>query len=105
MDDQTEELFEQLCATIKEYYPSVYEEPKKLYLNFIRNKKVILSIIPLQSSLLVTLNADIGALTPNENLEDIREKGHWGVGNCRMKVISEDDIWQVADYIEQIIKS
>ena len=103
MDDSTEDLFNHLCEIIKEYDPSIYEDPKKQSINFVKDKKVVLSLIPCQSYLLVTLNARIDQLTPNDNLEDISEKGHWGVGNTRMRLRNEDDNWQVLDYIEQIV--
>lgn len=104
MDDDVEDLYNQLCELIHEYYPSMYEEQKKLYLNFLINKKVILSIIPCQSSLSITLNSKISNLTPNDRLEDISEKGHWGVGDSRLKLLTSDDVWLVLDYIEQVAK-
>ncbi len=69
-----------------------------------RDKKVVLSIIPNQSYLNVTLNADWDTISPKDNLEDIRNKGHWGVGTCRMRISSEDEIWLVLDYIDQMMK-
>lgn len=103
MDDSAEAVFDQLCEMIKEYDPAIYEEPKKQYINFVRDKKVILSVIPNQSSLSVVLNADYDQLEPKEKLEDVSSKGHWGIGNCRIKVESDDDVWLVLGYIEQII--
>ena len=103
MDDSTEELFDSFCETLKEYHPSVYEEPKKQYVNFIQNKKIVMSVIPYQTYLMVTLNADPESLKPSSGLEDIRNKGHWGVGNCRMKVETEEDTWKIMDYVQQII--
>ncbi len=102
MDDSTEELYDQLCTMIKDFDSSIYEDPKKMYINFVRDKKVILSVIPNQSFLIVVLNASIDALSPNENLEDVSNKGHWGVGDSRMRVSNEDDIWTILGYIEQI---
>ncbi len=103
MDDQTEEIFNNLCEMIKEYDPSIYEDPKKQYINFIKDKKVILSIIPCQTYLLVTLNAKIDQLTPNDVLEDVMNKGHWGVGNTRMRLYNEEDCWLVLGYVEQMV--
>ena len=105
MDDQTEELFNNLCEMVKEFDPAIYEDPKKQSINFVKDKKIIMSLIPCQSYLLVTLNAKIDQLTPNDNLEDISEKGHWGVGNSRMRLHNEEDSWLVLGYIEQIIGS
>lgn len=105
MDDDTEDLFDLLCENIKAFHASVYEEPKKQYVNFLDNNKFVLSIIPNQSYLTVVLNAKKELLTPNDILEDISDKGHWGVGDCRMLVEKEEDVWLVLEYIEQIIGS
>lgn len=94
-----------MCNMIKEYYPAIYDDPKKQYVNFVRDKTVVLSIIPSQSYLNVTLRLEPEKLTPNDRLEDIRNKGHWGVGDSRMKVSSEEDVWLVLDYIDQILGS
>ncbi len=103
MDDTTESLFDQLCEMIKEFDSSIYEEPKKQYINFVRDKKIILSVIPSQSYIVVVLNSKITMLLPNDNLEDVSDRGHWGVGDCRMRVTNDEDIWLVLGYIEQII--
>ena len=85
-------------------YPSIYEEPKKYYANYVREKKVVVSIVPCQSCILVTFNAKPGSLPPSDILEDVSSKGHWGIGDYRMKVTDEDGAWQVLDFIGQIIK-
>ena len=68
-----------------------------------KGKTVVFSLIPLQDSLLVTLNAKPGEFT-YDNVEDISNKGHWGVGNYRMKIEAEADIWAALDYIQHISK-
>ena len=105
MDDQIEGIFNQLCETVKDYDPSIYEEPKKQYINFLRDRKAVMSVIPCQSYILIVLNAKTSDLSPNENLEDVSEKGHWGIGDSRIKITSEEDIWVILEYIDQIIKS
>ena len=102
MSDEVEDLFSNFCTLVRDYYPSLYEDPKKHYINFMRNYKVIFSLIPYQESMLVTLNTSVDKLTPNQNLEDVSEKPHWGVGNCRMSITSEEDIWVALEYIQQI---
>jgi predicted transport protein len=104
MDDNCEELFDQLRSVIKECYPLILEDQKKLYINLVFEKTILMSIVPRQSSLYVTLSIQCKELTPNSMLEDISSKGHWGVGDCRMEIKDEDDIWQTVDYIEQICK-
>ena len=103
MDDATEELFELLRSAIKEFNPSIYEDPKKSYVNFLKDKKVILSMIPNQTYLNITLNAPIETFRNPDKLEDIRNKGHWGVGECRMVVKDEEEIYEVLEYIEQML--
>ena len=64
---------------IRDYDASIYEEPKKMYINYLRDKKVLFSIVPAQDMLRVTFNVKIEKLTPNDELEDISSKGQWGV--------------------------
>ncbi|MBO4925274.1 MAG: DUF262 domain-containing protein [Clostridia bacterium] len=103
MDDQIEEVYNQLSEMIKEYDPYIFEELKKNWINFIKDKKIILSVVPCQSYMWITLNTNLEKLTPNDSLEDITEKGHWGIGKCRMKLTNNEDIWTVLSYIEQIL--
>ncbi len=103
MDDQIELVFNQLCETIKEYDPSIYEEPKKQYINFMRERKNILSVIPCEFFLWIVINEKINNLTPNDDLEDISNKGHWGVGDTRMKISDDEGIWQLLSYVDQIV--
>ena len=105
MNDETEELFNRFREMIRDYDASIYEEPKKMYINYLRDKKVLFSIVPSQDMLRVTFNVKIEKLTPNDELEDISSKGHWGVGSCRMVVKSENDIWTALEYIQQIISA
>ena len=105
MDDNTEELFDQVVSSLKEYFPDVREERKKAYVNFIRGKQIIMSIVPSRSFLSITLNTIMANLKPNEELEDISEKGHLGIGNCRMKISSGDKVWQVLEYVQQMMDS
>ena len=104
MDDNAELLFEQFRDAVKELNPSIYEEPKKLYLNYLKDKKVICSVIPNQSYLTVTLNAPIESFLKQDGLEDIRNKGHWGVGLTRTKIQTDEDVWVVLEWIEQMIE-
>ena len=120
MNEETEELFNRFRELVRNYDASIYEEPKKMYINFLRNKKVVCSLVPMQETIKVTFackkeelktNAQtVGSSIPfedtgseNNELEDISNKGHWGVGSCRMVVRSEEDIWTALEYIQQII--
>ena len=103
MDDHIEDLFEQVVSGIREYFPDIREERRKHYVNFMRGKKTILSVIPNQSFLAITLNAPKSTLTSNDELEDVSEKGHLGIGDSRMKISTDDKIWQILEYIQQMI--
>ena len=103
MSDETEELFNRFREMIRDYDASIYEEPKKMYINYLRDKKVLFSIVPAQDLLRVTFNTKIDRLTPIGELEDVSNKGHWGVGSCRMLVKSENDIWTALEYAQQIM--
>lgn len=103
MKDETEELFNQFCSLVRNFDPSIYEDPKKMYINFMRDKKIVFSAVPYQDRLVITFNTTIDKLTPQDKLEDVSNKGHWGVGNCKMKIESEDDIWTALEYVQQII--
>lgn len=105
MNEEIEELFNQLCSIINDYDASIYEEQKKMYINYLRNNKIIFSVIPAQDTLVVTFNTTIDKLPNNSSLEDISGKGHWGVGNCRLRITCENDIWIALEYIQQIIGS
>ena len=89
MDEDTYQLFNDLRDAIKNSDAAISEEIKKLYINYIKNKKVYLSIIPWQKSIDVTFKAE-------------SSKGHWGSGKSRFKVSSPDDILQVIDYVRQM---
>ena len=104
MSEENEELFNQFREIIRDFDSSIYEDPKKLYINFLRNKTIIFSLVPLQEALSITLNAKAGQFTPTDKLEDISGKGHWGVGSYKMKIECEDDIWTALEYIQQIAK-
>lgn len=97
-------LLDALRNAVKNYDASIKEDIKKLYINFILNEKIILSVIPAQSYLFVNLKAHKEQLTPNDIIEDLSNKGHWGVGNSRMKVTKEKDIPQVIYYVKQMIE-
>lgn len=105
MSDETEELFNRFREMIRDYDASIYEEPKKMYINYMRDKKVLFSIVPAQDLLRVTFNVKIDKLSPCDVLEDVSNKGHWGVGSCRMVVRSENDIWTALEFIQQIISA
>ena len=102
MDDETEALFDTLREMITGFDNTIAEIPNKHYINFKRGKKNLLSVVPRQSGLNVVLAAKKEELYPNENIEDVSYKGHLGNGDSMMRISTEDDIWQLLEYIEQI---
>lgn len=81
------------------------EDAGQTCINYVVDKKTIMSLILYQTYLIVTLTAPKDSLTPNDKLEDISQKGHWGVGMCRMRIETSDDIWIAMDYLQQMIGS
>ena len=102
MDDDTYELFNDLRDSVKNYDKSFTEILNQKYITFFRGEKGVLSLIPRQNYISVTLAAGKKQLTPNDELEDKSLKGHWGVGKSRFRVANPDDILQVLDYIRQM---
>ena len=102
MDEDTELLFEKLREIVTTFSPDVTEVTQKHYINYKRNKKNLISVIPRQDYLAVTLSARKEDLYPNDKVEDISFKGHLGNGDSMMKITSEEDIWLLAEYLEQL---
>ena len=102
MDETTEALFDTLRETVTEFDKSITEVLNKHYINYKHGKRNLISVIPRQSYLSVVLAAKREELYPNDKLEDVSYKGHLGNGDAMMRVESEDDIWQMLEYIEQI---
>ncbi|MBR1711686.1 MAG: DUF262 domain-containing protein [Clostridia bacterium] len=102
MDEETEHLFDTLREMITGFDSSIVENINKHYINYKRQKKNLISVIPKQNYISVVLAAKKEELFPNEKLEDVSYKGHLGNGDTMMRLESEDDIWQLLEYIEQI---
>jgi len=102
MDEGTETLFNMLREMVTSFDPSISEVLTKHYINYKRGKGNLISVLPRQNYLSIVLAAKKEDLYPNEQLEDVSYKGHLGNGDTIMRVESEDDIWQLLEYIEQI---
>ena len=103
MDDDAEELFGKLNDGIKDFFPSIYVDPKKSFVNYVKDQVIMCSMIPYQSYITMTLNARAEVLPNTDRIEDISETGHWGTGSSRIKIETEDDIWLVLDCIQYMI--
>ena len=103
MNDDVAELLDELRSSIKEFYPFTKENLLKVNINILKDDKIVGSIVPRYSLLYMVFNTDIEQFDSKENLEDISQIGHWGVGNTRMKISSEDDIWTALDNIQHMI--
>ena len=103
MNDKTEELFDEFMDIVKDYYPSLYVAPKKLYINFKKNSFVVFSVVPLQDNLNILLNTTIDNLEHPEFFEDVSEVGHWGVGKTRIKIHNEEEMWRAIEGIESVL--
>ena len=102
MEDDIELLFGNLKEMITSFDESIVEVQNKHYINYKRGKSNLISVVPHQNYLGVTLVARKEDLFPNDNLEDISGKGHLGNGDTLMRIHNDDDIWQLLEYFEQI---
>lgn len=102
MDEETESLLDTLRTMIVEFDHFISESFNKNYITYKKGKKSVFSVLPRQNALCVIINAKRDDLYPNEKLEDVTYKRHFGNGDSMLNISSEEDIWQLLEYIEQI---
>lgn len=101
-NDKTKEAIE-LYNNLKECIISDFEDVEtvitQMYISFKINKKIIASVVFLKKDLNSYINAkrlnDYKGLT-----EDVSNKGHWGVGDYKIRLKSDDDF----DYFLELFK-
>lgn len=75
--------------------------PKKLYISFVKNEKIICSVTLLASKLRVVINVPYGTLIdPQELIRDMSNTGHWGTGDCQVNAADHETV----DYILSLVK-
>lgn len=77
---------------------------KKLYIAF-KGKTNICDVEIFKNKMKVMLNVKMGNLyDPLEITEDVTEKGHWGNGDYRVEIYTDEDIDNVLPLIKQSLK-
>lgn len=77
---------------------------KKLYIAF-KGKTNICDVEIFKNKMKVMLNVKMGNLNdPLEITEDVTEKGHWGNGDYRVEIYTDEDIDNVLPLIKQSLK-
>ena len=77
---------------------------KKLYIAF-KGKTNICDVEIFKNKMKITLNLKKGNLKDSSNItEDVSNKGHWGNGDYRVEVLSEEDIDNIIPLIKQSLK-
>lgn len=77
---------------------------KKLYIAF-KGKTNICDVEIFKNKMKITLNLKKGNLKDSLNItEDVSNKGHWGNGDYRVGVLSEEDIDNIIPLIKQSLK-
>ena len=93
------EFYKKLKARVFSAFDDVEISVTKLYIGFRINKVTIASIVFLKKDLNVFINAK--SLNDYKNLTyDVSNKGHWGIGDYRIRLESENDF----DYFMELFK-
>ena len=93
------EFYKKLKARVFSAFDDVEISVTKLYIGFRINKVTITSIVFLKKDLNVFINAK--NLNDYKNLTyDVSNKGHWGIGDYRIRLESENDF----DYFMELFK-
>ena len=98
MSDTTRPLFESLREQLVDLGDDVTERFMNQYVGY-RRLKNFCEIVGLKSKLTVYIDGPID--DPNGVCDDVSDIGHWGTGNRRATVASDDDIATVFPLIEQ----
>ena len=103
VSEGTQKLYELIKSKILEL-DDIDMDVKKVYIAF-KGRKNITDIEFNQNKLKVYINLKKGMLEDPLNIaQDITEKGHWGNGDYRVEVSSEEDIDNVIPLIKQSLK-
>lgn len=101
MGDDIRKLFDQLREHILVLGEDVSERFMKQYVGYQRQKNFT-EIVGLKGSLNVFID---GPIDDSEGVgEDVSNIGHWGTGNLRVKISTDEDVEKVIPLIEQAYK-
>lgn len=95
-------LFEALVERLKSEYDDLVLKPTKIYINFTVDNKNIISIEPHATKLKIWINLNKNELyDPEYRIVDVSNKGHHGVGNCEISIMSDNDFHWFLKLFEQ----
>lgn len=98
--DSVKPLYNELCELIKEIDSGITSYLTKLYSNFVKDDKIIISVEPYSSSLKIYFNIAYGGLQDPENkAEDCSNIGHHANGDYRITITDNRDF----DYIKKLV--
>lgn len=98
--DEIIEIYNELKDYILSLDDSITININKYYMRFNKDRKVLISIVPLKNSLNLLLNDNIENIDdPKNTARNVMDKGHWGVGDSEIKIEIDSDI----EYIKYII--
>lgn len=103
VSEKTQRLYELIKSKILEL-DDIDIDVKKVYVAF-KGRRNIVDIEFNQNKLKVYINLKKGMLEDQLNIaQDITQIGHWGNGDYRVEVFSEDDIDNIIPLIKQSLK-
>ena len=101
--DKIKELYEEFKQAILEL-GDIELKPKALYLAFVGATNVT-DVVIQKSSLNIYINLKKGELDDPKNLaEDVKNKGHWGNGDYRVKMQNDEELDYVLSLVKQSLK-
>lgn len=96
------DFFNEIQEKIENEFDDVVIKATKLYLKFIVNNKIFLSMEPRVNDLQFWINIDVGKLKdPEGKTRDVSTKGHHGVGNYEININPDEDLYYFMSLVKQ----
>lgn len=100
--DWIRQLYEKYKNAIQNIDNKIQINPKKHYIAFQLNKRIIAGIVIHKKSLDLYVNLKKGDLDdPKGFAEDVSHIGHWATGDYRIKITNDDDLQYIVDLVNQ----
>jgi predicted transport protein len=98
---ETRILYMEFSNKVSDLGRDVMRKPTKLYMSFKRHTNFA-DVEIQKSKLRVTINMPLGSLNdPAEIAQNMKDKGHWGVGDYQLIISNESDIEKALPLIKQ----
>lgn len=98
-----DKLYDEYSSRFLSNFVGLSSSKGKLVTVFYRGRRAIFSIEKQRTSLKITFNAKLGALTDKSGLlRDVSKIGHWGSGDYQIKLNNIDYLDYCCDLIKQI---